>query len=109
MVDILWRPHSNVSLSLSLSLSLCHCHDHKTIYNDATNLTDQMISRMTRLPSFNAIIMELEDYDAVMTVLAYFIYYHQCQPTDETGSMTSYNRLRTIEDPKAVKRIYGLV
>ena len=55
----------------------------------------------------NAIIMELEEYDAVVTVLAYFNYY-QCQPTDDEGSMARYIRMRNGEDPMATERIYGL-
>ena len=38
-----------------------------------------------------------------MTLLAYFRYY-QCQPKNESESMTKYYRMRTIEDPKTIER-----
>ena len=52
-------------------------------------------------------IIQLEEYDAVVTVLAYFNYF-QCQRTEVAEYIARYNVLRIIKDPKAAEHIHGL-
>ena len=52
-------------------------------------------------------IIQLEENDAVMTVLAYFNY-SQCQTTKDAGSIVGQIGSRNIMDPKVAEHIHGL-
>ena len=52
-------------------------------------------------------IIQLEENDAVMTVLAYFNY-SQCQTTKDAGSSVGQIGSRNIMDTKVAEHIYGL-